>query len=213
MKLAILGTGMVGETIATKLVSLGHDVCLGTRAKPHDKAAQWVSAQGQRASYGTFAEAAQFGEVVFNCTKGTASLEALAQAGAVNLEGKILVDVANPLVFTSRASDGFDGERSLGEQIQAAFPKTRVVKALNTVSCKVMVEPSRVPGEHDMFVSGNDAEAKDFVSRMLREWFGWKRVIDLGDIKTAHGTELYLALWLALWRQAGSSDFNIRLVR
>ncbi|HEV8551591.1 MAG TPA: NAD(P)-binding domain-containing protein [Polyangiaceae bacterium] len=214
MKIGILGTGMVGETIGAKLVSLGHDVRLGARSTPHDKAAQWVATQGKAASYGTLADAAEFGELVFNCTKGTASLDALARAGAANLDGKILIDVANPLVFPGRApGGGFDAERSLGEQIQAAFPKARVVKALNTVNCQLMVDPSRLPGAHDIFVSGDDPQAKDTVARLLREWFGWKSVVDLGDIKTAHATELYLSLWLALWRAAGTSDFNIHLVR
>jgi predicted dinucleotide-binding enzyme len=215
MKIAVFGTGMVGNTIGSKLVSLGHEVKMGSRSANNEKAAAWVKEAGPHASQGTFAEAASFGEIIFNCTKGDATLAALRAAGAKALEGKVLVDISNPLDFSKGMPPSLFvfGTDSLGEQIQREFPNTRVVKALNTINCYVMVDPSRVPGEHATFVSGNDAEAKQKVTEILRGWFGWKQVIDLGDITTARGTEAYLMLWLRLWGALGTPDFNVQIVK
>jgi predicted dinucleotide-binding enzyme len=215
MKIAVFGTGMVGSTIASKLVSLGHEVKMGSRSASNEKAVAWAKEAGARASYGTFADAAGFGEVIFNCTLGNATLDALNAAGARALEGKVLVDVSNPLDFSQGMPPSLFvfGRDSLAEQIQRAFPKTKVVKALNTISANVMVDPGRVPGEHATFVSGNDAEAKQKVTEILRGWFGWKQVIDLGDITTARGTEAYLMLWLRLWGALGTPDFNVQIVK
>jgi predicted dinucleotide-binding enzyme len=215
MKLGVFGTGMVGETIASKLIALGHEVRLGARAANNEKAAGWVKKSGPKASQGTFADAAAFGEIVFNCTSGGASLEALKAAGAENLRGKILIDIANPLDFSKGMPPTLSvfNDDSLGEQLQRAFPETKVVKTLNTVNCMVMVDPARIPGEHDMFMSGNDAQAKAKVAEILRGWFGWKGVIDLGDISTARGTESYMPLWLRLWGALKTGDFNIKVVR
>jgi hypothetical protein len=165
------------------------------------------------ASQGTFANAAAFGEIVFNCTAGAGSLDALEATGAANLRGKILVDVANPLDFSHGMPPSlFAGNTdSLGERIQAAFPEARVVKTLNTVNANVMVDPGRVPGESDVFVCGNDAGAKSEVTRILKD-FGWRSVIDLGDITAARGTEFYLHLWLRLWGAFKTPDLNIHVV-
>ena len=215
MKIAVLGTGMVGQAIATKLVQLGHDVRMGAREATNEKAREWAKGAGPKASHGTFADAAAFGELVFHCAAGAAALEVLGAAGAENLRGKVLIDVANPLDFSKGMPPSlFAGNTdSLGERIQAAFPEAKVVKALNTVNALVMVDPSRIPGDHDTFVSGNDREAKGRVTEILRGWFGWKNVIDLGDITTARGTESYLPLWIRLWGALGTADFNIRVVR
>jgi predicted dinucleotide-binding enzyme len=215
MKIAVFGTGMVGSTIASKLVSLGHEVKMGSRSASNEKAVAWAREAGARASSGTFADAAGFGEVIFNCTLGNATLDALNAAGARALEGKVLVDVSNPLDFSQGMPPSLFvfGRDSLAEQIQRAFPRTKVVKALNTISANVMVDPGRVPGEHATFVSGNDAEAKQKVTEILRGWFGWKQVIDLGDITTARGTEAYLMLWLRLWGALGTPDFNVQIVK
>jgi predicted dinucleotide-binding enzyme len=214
MKIGVLGTGVVGTTIAGKLVSLGHEVKLGSRTASNEKAAAWVAKTGARASQGTFADAAAHGDIIFNCTLGDATFEVLNATGASTLEGKVLVDVSNPLDFSQGMPPTLSvfGRDSLGEQIQRAFPKARVVKALNTISANVMVDPSRVPGEHATFVSGNDAEAKRQVTEILRG-FGWKQVIDLGDITTARGTEAYLMLWLRMWGALGTADFNIAVVK
>jgi 8-hydroxy-5-deazaflavin:NADPH oxidoreductase len=215
MKFGVFGTGMVGTTIAGKLVSLGHEVKLGSRTASNEKGAAWVEKTGARASQGTFADAAAHGDIIFNCTLGDATFEVLNAAGASALEGKILVDVSNPLDFSQGMPPTLSvfGRDSLGEQIQRAFPRTRVVKALNTIAAPVMVDPARVPGEHATFVSGNDAEAKQQVTEILRGGFGWKQVIDLGDITTARGTEAYLMLWLRMWGALGTPEFNIAVIK
>jgi predicted dinucleotide-binding enzyme len=215
MQIGVLGTGMVGKAIGSKLVALGHEVKMGSRTPDNESAAGWVAEAGERASQGTFADAAAFGEVVFNCTSGGASLDALRAAGAENLAGTVLVDVANTLDFSEGRPPSLlvTTKESLGEQIQSEFPEARVVKTLNTVNCDVMVDASLVPGDHDMFVSGNDEAAKAEVRSLLGD-FGWpaERVIDLGDITCARGQELYVVLWLRLWGVVGGSRFNIKLV-
>lgn len=215
MKVAILGTGMVGKALGTKLVQVGHDVKMGARSASNEKAAAWVKANGPRASQGTFAEAAAFGELAFNCTAGAASLDALRRAGAQNLRGKILIDVANPLDFSKGMPPTLTvcNTDSLGEQIQRAFPEAKVVKTLNTVNCNVMVNPSLVPGVHDLFICGNDGEAKSKVEEWLRSWFGWKSIIDLGDITASRGMEMLIPLWVQLWTLFQTSNFNFKIVK
>lgn len=216
MKIAVLGTGMVGNAIASKLVSLGHEVKMGSRTANNEKAAEWVKNAGKGASQGTFADAAAHGEIVFNCTLGAVAIDILNQAGAQNLNGKVLIDISNPLDFSKGMPPSLftKSDDSLAEQIQKAFPEVRVVKALNTVSAPVMVDPSLVNGgDHDMFVSGNDAAAKGRVIEILKGWFGWKHVTDLGDITTARGTEMYLPLWIRLWGSLQTHQFNIKVVR
>ena len=215
MKLGILGTGMVGNAIGTKLIQLGHEVKMGSRTPSNEKAAEWVKANGPKASQGTFADAAAFGEIVFNCTAGTASIEALKQAGERNLQSKILIDISNPLDFSQGMPPTLTicNTDSVGEQIQRAFPNVKVVKTLNTVNCNVMVNPILVPGDHDVFMSGNDAAAKSKVREVLTQWFGWKSVIDLGDISTARGTEMYLPLWVRLYALFQKPNFNIKVVK
>jgi 8-hydroxy-5-deazaflavin:NADPH oxidoreductase len=202
VKIGVLGTGNVGRTIAAKLVELDHDVRVGSRTAKEDAV--------------TFADAAAHGELVFNCTAGDKSLEALRMAEADNLADKILVDVANPLDFSRGMPPilAVCNSDSLGEEIQRLFPRSKVVKALNTVNCNVMVDPSIVPGEHDVFVCGNDEGAKNEVRELLGS-FGWPadRINDLGDITAARGTEMYLPLWLRLMGVAGGANFNIRVVR
>jgi hypothetical protein len=177
---------------------------------------EWVAKVGKKGRLGTFVEAAAHGEVVINATAGTGSLEALALAGARNLDGKILIDIANPLDFSKGMPPSLTvcNTDSLGEQIQKAFPGAKVVKTLNTTNAYVMVDPSQVAGgNHDIFVSGNDAEAKKRVTSLLKEWFGWKSVIDLGDITTARGTEMILPIWVRLWGALGTPMFNFKIAR
>jgi predicted dinucleotide-binding enzyme len=143
---------------------------------------------------------------LFNCTNGTNSVTALQAAGESNLGDKTLIDVANVLPPDPSRT------LSLGEQIQKTFPRLRVVKTLNTVNSQVMVDPLRVPGAHTVFLCGNDDQAKKSASRLL-EAFGWKDVVDLGDISNARAIEAYLPLWLALWKKLGTLDFNIEVVR
>lgn len=214
MRIGILGTGVVGQTIGTGLVGRGHAVRLGSRTANNPKAREWVAANGERASQGTFADAATFGEMVFNCTSGTVSLEALRAAGSGNLAGKIVVDVANPLDFSHGMPPTLTicNTDSLAEQIQAEFPATKVVKTLNTMSSKVMTDPSSVPGEHDVFVSGNDPDAKAAVRELLQS-FGWRNIIDLGDITTARGAEMVLPIWLRLMGLFKSPVFNFHIAQ
>jgi predicted dinucleotide-binding enzyme len=197
---------MVGNAIASRLAALGHEVMMGARAANNVKAEAWARSAGSVAKAGTFAQAAAFGLAVFNCTHGGASINALQLAGADNLDNKILIDVANVLPPNEI------GPLSLGEQIQHAFPKARVVKTLNTINCEIMVDPAKVPGPHTLFLSGNDAAAKQSVREIVQS-FGWQDVIDLGDITTARATEGYLPLWLSLWKTLGTSAFNLRIAR
>jgi predicted dinucleotide-binding enzyme len=218
MKIAILGTGMVGNALGTKLVQKGHEVTMGSRDAKNESAQKWASSLGHLAHLGTFREAAAFGEIVISCTGGMHSMEALGTVGAEPLRNKILIDVSNPLQQNKDGSMilGFCNTDSLSEQIQRAFPFTRVVKALNTVNCDIMVEPSRVPGDHNLFICGNDANAKKEVSKHLNDWFGWKidNIIDVGDITAARGTEMMMPLWMRLFQGAiGHPHFNWHIVR
>lgn len=220
MKIGIFGTGTVGETIGAKLLGLGHEVKLGSRSANDEKGAAWLERSklanhGERASHGTFADVAEFGVLLFNCTQGTASVDALRSASEEHLSGKLLIDVANPLEFVpgQGARLAFSNDDSLGERLQTAFPALKVVKALNTVNCAVMVDAGRVPGDHTTFLCGNDAEAKARVHEILRDWFGWRDVIDLGDIKAARATESWMLIWLKLWGVLKTLDFNLKVVR
>jgi 8-hydroxy-5-deazaflavin:NADPH oxidoreductase len=199
MRIGMLGTGVVGQTLEGKLTELGHDVKVGSRDPAR-----------------SFQAAAAHGELIFNATAGAVSLNALRMAGADNLSGKVLVDVSNPLDF----SQGFPpslsvcNTDSVAEQIQREFPDARVVKSLNTVNATVMVDPGSVPGEHNIFVAGNDDGAKADV-RALLEGFGWpsERVLDLGGVDGARALEMYLPLWLRLFQAAGTPQVNIQLMR
>src|SRR3954454_24233975 len=199
MRIGMLGTGVVGQTLGEKLTALGHDVKVGSRDPER-----------------SFADAAAHGEIVFNATAGTASLDALRMAGADNLAGKVLVDVANPLDF----SQGFPptlsvcNDDSLAEQIQREFPDARVVKALNTMNADVMVRPDLVPGDHQLFIAGDDDGAKKDASDLLGS-FGWPadRIMDLGGLDAARGMEMYLPLWLRLFQASGTGHINIAVMR
>jgi predicted dinucleotide-binding enzyme len=212
----VLGTGVVGQTLASKLVEVGHEVRMGSREAGNEKAVEWASGAGESASEGSFADAAGFGELVVNATAGEVSLEALRQAGAENLAGKVLIDVANPLDFSGGMPPRLSvaNDDSLGEQIQEAFPEARVVKALNTITAGLMGNPSALEEETQLFICGNDEDAKREVIELL-ETFGWLSgsIIDMGDISNARGTEMYLALWIRLMGALGTPMFNIRLVR
>jgi 8-hydroxy-5-deazaflavin:NADPH oxidoreductase len=212
MKIAVLGTGMVGETIGTKLVELGHQVMMGSRTHDNEKALKWKATHGEKASNGTFFNAASFGEIIFNCTSGKVSLEALQLAGRENLSGKILVDIANPLDFSNGMPPTLSicNTDSLGEVLQRQFPDVKVVKTLNTVNCQLMVNPGLLKEETSLFVSGNDAGAKKTVTELLNA-FGWKDIIDLGDISTARGTEQLLPIWIRLMSSLGTPMFNFRI--
>jgi 8-hydroxy-5-deazaflavin:NADPH oxidoreductase len=218
MKIGILGTGMVGNALGTKLIERGHEVTMGSRSAKNEAVQKWASSSGERAHAATFRDAAEFGEVVISCTGGMHSMEALQTVGIEPLHNKIVVDVSNPLQQNKDGSMvlGFCNTDSLGEQIQRAFPFSRVVKALNTVNCDIMVEPLRVSGDHNLFICGNDANAKKEVAKYLNEWFGWKidNIIDVGDITAARGTEMMMPLWMRLFQGViGHPHFNYQIVR
>jgi len=220
MRIAILGTGVVGQTIGTKLVQIGHEVYMGSREPANPRAITWANKENlhkdstqKHALIGTFANAAEFGEVIFNCTLGTASLEALNQAGAANMRGKILIDTSNPLDYSTDSwSLTVANEDSLGEQIQRAFPNTFVVKTLNTINCDVMVNPHQLSEQTDIYLSGDSAAAKAKVASYMRDWFGWRSIIDLGDIATSRAVEMYIPLWRCFRKVTKSYHFNIKLV-
>lgn len=227
MKIGILGTGVVGTTIAGKLASLGHDVVIGTRDPKETAArkekgqfgnpsfAEWQAAN-PKVRLGTFAEAAKHAELAINALGGMAALSALDRAGVENFAGKVMIDISNPLDFSMGfpPSLSVSNTDSLGEQVQKKLPGAKVVKTLNTVNAYLMVEPGQLAGgDHTMFVCGNDAEAKAVVTNFLREQFGWKDVIDLGDITMARGTEQYLPLWVRMYGALKNPMFSIKVVR
>jgi len=214
--IAVFGTGGVGQTIGTALVHHGHDVCMGSRTPDNAAASEWASNhQGTRASHGTFADAAEFGEIVVNCTSGQATLDVLRAAGAEHLNGKVLIDGSNPLDF----SNGFPpsltvaNTDSLAEQIQREFPDVRVVKTFNTMTASVMVDPASLVEPTDILMAGDDPTAKN-VARGLLEQLGWapERIRDLGGLDAARGMEAWLLLWVRLMGTMGGPMFNIRLV-
>ncbi|WP_406234592.1 NADPH-dependent F420 reductase [Nocardia sp. NBC_01009] len=213
MKVAVLGTGEVGRRLASKLVELGHAVTLGSRTADNAAATAWAGETG--GAHGTFAEAAADAELVINATSGTVSLAALTAAGAANLRGKIIVDVSNALDF----SGGFPPKLvipeagSVAEQLQLAFPAARVVKTLNTMNNQLMVDPSRISGRHNVFLSGDDESAKSEVAALLNS-FGWtsEQIIDLGALETARSTEPLVLLWVSLHSKLGIEDINYAVV-
>jgi predicted dinucleotide-binding enzyme len=207
MRIAVLGTGVVGRSLAGRLVESGHDVVLGSRSATNEAAVGWAAEAGPRAKAATFFDAAAEAEVVINATPGAVSLEVLAAASTKNLAGKVLIDVANPLDHSAGfpPSLSISNTDSLAETIQRAFPTARVVKALNTMRADVMVAPDRLAGgDHDVFMAGDDAEAKEVVAGLLRE-FGWRpeHIRDLGPLEAARGLEMWLPLWLADFPEAG----------
>jgi 8-hydroxy-5-deazaflavin:NADPH oxidoreductase len=216
MRIAVLGTGMVGHALADRLVELGHDVTMGSRTAGNEKAAAWAAAAGPRAAAGTFAEAAAAGEMVLNCTGGGVAVDVLRAAGAQNLAGKVVIDVSNPLDFSAGGLPMLSvcNTDSVGEQLQREFPEARIVKALNTVNRAVMTDPGRLSGPHSLFICGNDPAAKAQVAELLGS-FGWpaESILDLGDITNARGQEMYVMLWVRLVGVVGGPEFNVALVR
>jgi 8-hydroxy-5-deazaflavin:NADPH oxidoreductase len=226
MNIGILGTGMVGQTVGAALAAKGHSVMIGTRDIQKALASNEKNAMGmpgfgtwhqdhQDIQVGTFADAATFGEMLVNATSGLASLEALKAAGTDNLGSKILIDIANELDFSKgmppRALANTD--RSLGEDIQAAFPNLKVVKTLNTMNAYVMVNPALVQGgDSTVFINGNDADAKARVTEILKS-FGWQDIMDLGDITASRAAEMILPMWLRAWGVIGNAPFNFKIAR
>jgi predicted dinucleotide-binding enzyme len=226
MRIGVFGTGMVGQALAGRLADLGHDVMIGTRdvaaalarTQPDNYGnpgfGPWHS-EHPKVKVGTFPETGRHGETLINATAGGAALEVLRQAGGEALSGRVLIDVANPLDFSKGMPPTLSvcNTDSLGEQIQRAFPGLKVVKALNTTNASVMVNPTAVGGgDHTLFVCGNDPAAKAKVTELLRS-FGWRDVVDVGDITAARGTEMLLPVWLRLLGALKTPMFNFKIVR
>lgn len=216
MQIAVLGTGAVGQTLGSRLIELGHDVRMGSRAAGNPKAVAWVGQHDAHASEGTFADAAAHGELVINATAGTVSVEALQTVGEAALADKVLLDVSNPLDFSGGFPPrlGVASGDSIGEQIQREFPTVRVVKVFNTMNCEVMANPTRIPGEHNVFLAGDDDGAKQDTVALLRT-MDWplESIIDLGGITSSRGLEAYVLFWVTLMQAEGSPQFNIKVVR
>jgi len=226
MRIAVLGTGMAGRTIAARLAELGHEVAVGTRDVTVTMARTepdrmgnppfqtWAEAHPQ-VTVAPFDEAAAASEIVVNATNGEGSIPALTAAGEANLAGKVLLDIANPLDFSTGMPPTLfvKDTDSLGEQIQRAFPAAKVVKTLNTMNAYLMANPKQLAGgDFSVFLSGDDPDAKATVTELLRS-FGHTDVIDLGDITTARGPEMMLPIWLRLWNAVGTPMFNFKIVR
>ncbi|MFN3874647.1 MAG: NADPH-dependent F420 reductase [Flavobacteriales bacterium] len=227
MNIGILGSGGVGRAIAAKCASLGHDVMIGTRDVQATMAstarspmggapfAEWHKGHGQ-VKVGAYAQAAAHGALLINATSGAGSLEALRLAGEQGIAGKTLIDISNPLDFSKGMPPTLFvcNDDSLGERIQRAFPEARVVKTLNTLTAALMVSPGLLAERTSIFLSGNDAGAKEEARALLRQ-FGWADadMIDLGDITTARGTEQLLPIWIRLWGALQTPMFNFRVVK
>jgi predicted dinucleotide-binding enzyme len=217
MKIAVLGTGMVGDAIGSKLVELGHEVMMGSRTTDNEKALGFAAKFPGKAGAATFADAIAFGELVFNCIKGENSVDAL-RAGVNALDGKIVVDISNPLDFSKGMPPSLIPElsntHSLGEELQKTFPQARIVKTLNTMWCGIMVNPNMIGGgNHVNFICGDDSAAKEAVRQLLGT-FGWKQenILDLGGISAARGTEGVLPVWLRIWGATQNGAFNFQIV-
>jgi len=219
MTFSILGSGSVGQTIANALLKNGHEVILGSRSAENPKAQAWLATQNDRASIGTFSDAAARSEVIFLCLNGDKAIDALLLAGPDHFIGKTVVDLTNPLDFSKGFPPSLLGaykDRSLAEAIQDTLPGAHVVKALNTLTAKLMVDPAAVNGgDHDLFVCGNVLAAKGQVNDLLATEFGWRKdnIHDLGDLSAARASEAYVTFWARLMQSQGTPMFNVKVVR
>jgi predicted dinucleotide-binding enzyme len=211
INIGILGSGDVGKALARGFLGLGHDVRIGSREP--EKLREWVAGAGGRASAGTFAEAAEFGDVLVLATLGTGTESAIELAGEVHFDGKVVIDATNPLDFSAgmppRLFVGLND--SLGERIQRKLPKARVVKAFNTVGNALMVTPDLPGGPPDMFIAGNDEDAKKIVSQICSH-FGWG-VADIGGIEGSRHLEPMCMVWVLYGVKNGSWMHAFKLLR
>ena len=214
----------MGRAHAAKLVELGYDVMLGTQDVARTHAQKKIDTTGilsfsewykdnASVKLGTFVEAAAHGEIVYDALRGDIALGVFKKLES-SLSGKIIVDIANPLDFSKGMPPPLFvcNTDSLGEQIQVALPRVHVVKTFNTMNSDIQVNPHKLrEGDHHIFVSGNDEDAKKSVISLLSA-YGWKNIIDLGDIKTARGTEMLLPIWLELYGILKTGLFNFKII-
>jgi predicted dinucleotide-binding enzyme len=220
MKIGVLGTGVVGEAIATALINKGHHVMIGSRTANNEKTTAWKKNAGNNASAGTFAEAALYGELIFTCLNGEYALNAIDTIDTENLADKIVIDVTNPLDFTQgmppRILENLGNSKSLGEEMQKAAPKAFVIKTLNTVNYNLMVDARKVNnGDHNLFICGNDMNAKNKAKHFLVDNFHWRadRLIDLGGIEGARAIEAIVPFWVLVYQSLGTPLFNFKIVQ
>ena len=211
MKIGILGTGDVGQTLGTGLLALGHEVMLGSRDVANDKLREWVAKNGTRATGGTFAQAAAFGELAILATAWPGAENALQLAGVGNLAGKTVMDATNPFVFgPGGLSLALGTTDSGGEQVQRWLPGANVVKAFNSVGKEHMVKPHFPGGEPSMFICGNNMQAKLAVASLC-ESLGWQPV-DMGDITAFGLIEPIAAAWITLAMRTGARNHAFKVL-
>jgi 8-hydroxy-5-deazaflavin:NADPH oxidoreductase len=213
MKVGILGSGAVGQALGTGFTTLGHEAKIGTRNPSHEKVTTWVKNTGAKASAGTFAEAAAFGEIAVLATSWLGTENAIKLADPKNLAGKIVMDATNPLTFAPNRPPGLalGWSDSAGEQVQRWLPGAHVVKAFNIVGNADMFRPQFPGGPPDMFICGNDASAKVKVTEILKA-FGWE-VIDIGGIDGARYLEPLAMVWILHGFRAKSWRHAFKLLR
>lgn len=213
MHVGILGTGDVGRALGRGFATLGHEVKMGSREAKNEKALAWANEVGAKASVGTFADAASFGEVVVLATVGVANESALRMAGLDKLRGKIVVDATNPLDFSAGMPPklAVSGNDSAGERVQRLLSEAHVVKAFNTVGNAFMFRPDFPGGPPDMFIAGNDDDAKAKVSAILGD-FGWG-VIDTGGIESSRYLEAMCLVWVVSALKSGNWNQAFKMLR
>lgn len=220
MKIGVLGTGVVGEAIASALIDKQHYVMLGSRTADNEKGKAWVKKAGKHTAQGTFDDAANFADLIFVCLNGEHTMNVIKNLRTESAAGKIIVDITNPLDFSKgmppRIIDGLGGSTSLGEEIQHALPNSYVVKTLNTMNYKLMIDARIVNhGDHNLFISGNNVDAKNKVKHFLVDNFHWKAdsFVDLGGIETARTVEAIVPFWVSVWQTLGTPMFNFKVVK
>ena len=212
MKIGIIGSGVVGQQLGLGFIKLGHEVIIGTRDV--SKLSEWKKTAGERGSASGLKECAEFGEIIVLATSWAGTENAISLAGKENFKGKTVIDVTNPLDFSSgtppklAASFGNSG----GEQVQNRLPEAKVVKAFNIINAYTMCNPGREEGVPDMFIAGNDKDAKKIVSSFAEKW-GWASVIDLGDISQAFWLEALAILWINYAFQTNQWSHAFKLLR
>ncbi|SFW77250.1 NADPH-dependent F420 reductase [Chitinophaga sancti] len=225
MKLGIFGTGIVGRLLAEKLVADGNEVMIGTRNIQNTLAKnepdiigtppyiQWQE-KNTKVKLGTFADVAKFGEIIFISTFGDVAINAIDMAGTEHLAGKIVIDTTNPLDLSNGIPPGFSGTvgNSLGEQIQRHLPQAKVVKAFNTLSMHIVVNPQREEGDPVLLIAGNDQGAKRSVGEIAKGW-GWKDIVDLGGISESFFLESFALLWIRYAFKNNSWTHAFKLLR
>jgi predicted dinucleotide-binding enzyme len=213
MKIGILGTGDVGQSLGKAFVATGHEVMMGGRETKNEKAEAWAQEMGSLASVGTFADAAKFCEIAVLATLGTAAEEAVKLAGTGNFHGKLVMDATNPLAFApgKPPSLAISGDDSGGERVQRALPGAHVVKVFNTVGHNLMFRPELPGGPPDMFIAGNDEGAKERTRGILKD-FGWE-TIDLGGIESSRYLEAMCVAWVLACARSNQWNAAFKLLR